>query len=50
VATESGELSGWYGGEWCQKYTKERFIDDFADLRDFFKKPPGDDQSRPAGE
>jgi hypothetical protein len=27
------ELGGWYSGEWRGKYTKERFIDDFADLR-----------------
>jgi hypothetical protein len=42
VAQESGELSGWYkgGGGWCEKYSKERCVDDFADLRDFFKKPP----------
>ena len=42
VAKESGELSGWYkgGGGWIEKYSKERFIDDFADLKDFFNKPP----------
>ena len=42
VATESGELSGWYkgGNGWCEKYSKERTIDDFADLKDFFNKPP----------
>lgn len=46
VATESGELSGWYkGGDgWCEKYAKERLIDDFADLKDFFNKPPDGDQ------
>lgn len=46
VAQESGELSGWYkgGGGWIEKYTKERFIDDFADLKDFFKKPPEGNQ------
>src|SRR5215472_18430786 len=26
-----GELGGWYSGEWHGKFTKERFIDDFAD-------------------
>jgi hypothetical protein len=42
VAEESGELSGWYkgGGGWIEKYSKERIIDDFADLKDFFKGPP----------
>src|SRR5438477_117995 len=42
VANESGELSGWYrGGDgWREKYSKERFIDDLADLKDFFIKPP----------
>ncbi|HNQ24327.1 MAG TPA: hypothetical protein PKK06_14670 [Phycisphaerae bacterium] len=46
VAKESGELSGWYRGEggWCEKHSKERFIDDFADLKDFFYKPPGRDE------
>ncbi|HEY1380577.1 MAG TPA: hypothetical protein VGF55_27495 [Gemmataceae bacterium] len=44
VATQSGELSGWYGGEWCEKYTKERFVDDLVDLKDFFDKPPDCDQ------
>lgn len=32
------ELAGWYSGEWRGKHTKERFIDDFADLRNFFDK------------
>jgi hypothetical protein len=31
-----GELAGWYAGEWNGKYTKERFVDDFSDLRKFF--------------
>lgn len=41
-AKESGELSGWYsgGGGWCEMYSKERFVDDFTDLNDFFNKPP----------
>jgi hypothetical protein len=35
VAKESGEMSGWYrgGGGWCETYSKERFVDDFADLK-----------------
>jgi len=28
-----GELCGWYMGEWSFKFTKERIVDDFADLR-----------------
>ncbi len=44
LTTETDGLSGLYGGEWCEKYSKERFIDDFADLKDFFKKPPHGDQ------
>jgi hypothetical protein len=32
-----GELCGWYMGEWIFKYSKERLVDDFADLR-----PPPD--------
>lgn len=40
IAKEFGELSGSYGGDWVAKYSKERFIDDFADLKDFLKKPP----------
>lgn len=38
-AAASGELSGWYsGGEgWCEEYSKERFVDDLADLKDFFR-------------
>ena len=44
LATESDGLSGLYGAEWCEKYTKERFIDDFDDLKDFFNKPPNSDQ------
>ena len=29
-----GELSGWYmgSGGWRARYSKERFVDDFADL------------------
>lgn len=27
------ELGGWFAGDWCKKYTKERFIDDFPDLK-----------------
>lgn len=44
VAKESGELSGWYGGGggWCEKYSKERFVDDFDDLKDFFKRKSSD--------
>jgi hypothetical protein len=41
VATESGELSGWYGGGdggWCERFSRERYIDDLADLKDFFKQ------------
>lgn len=32
VAYESGEMSGWYRGRggWREKYSKERFIDDFS--------------------
>ena len=46
VSRDSGELSGWYkgGGGWIEKYLKERFVDDFADLKDFFNRPPGGDQ------
>ncbi len=32
-----GELCGWFMGEWRFKYSKERVVDDFADLR----TPPG---------
>jgi hypothetical protein len=28
-----GEPAGWYSGEWNGKYTKERFVDNFSDLR-----------------
>lgn len=30
-----GELAGWYMGTegWREKYSKERFVDDFSDLR-----------------
>ena len=45
LATETDGLSGLYGGEWCKKYTKERFIDNFADLDHFFDKPLDSDQS-----
>jgi hypothetical protein len=46
VAKESGELSGWYrgGGGWCEKYSKERLIDDLADLKDFFNNLSTDNQ------
>jgi hypothetical protein len=28
-----GEMAGWYaGGTWIKEYSKERYIDDFADL------------------
>jgi len=30
------ELGGWFAGEWCKKYTKERFIDDFEHLDNYF--------------
>ena len=31
---KDGELAGWYAGDdWPMKYSKERFIDDFSDLR-----------------
>ena len=41
VAEKSGDLSGWYKGEggWCQKYSKTRVVDDFANLKGFFQKP-----------
>jgi hypothetical protein len=31
-----GELAGWYMGSdgWRAMYSKERFVDDFADLKD----------------
>jgi hypothetical protein len=45
LTTETDGLSGLYGGEWCQRYAKERFVDDLADLDDFFTKPPDGDQS-----
>jgi hypothetical protein len=45
LATATDGLSGLYGAEWCKKYTKERFIDYLADLKGFFNKPTGDDQS-----
>jgi hypothetical protein len=32
------ELAGWYAGtDWRAAYAKERFVDDNADLQDFFK-------------
>ncbi len=32
-----GELTGWYmGGEWISKYSQQRFVDDFGDLKGFF--------------
>ncbi len=27
------ELGGWYLGKWIEKYTKERYVDDTADLK-----------------
>ena len=36
LSTEGrSELAGWYMGSdgWCGKYSKERFVDDFSDLR-----------------
>jgi hypothetical protein len=41
VAKNFGELGGWYrgGGGWCEKYSSERWIDDFANLEHFFDKP-----------
>lgn len=30
------ELAGWFAGECCKKYTKERFIDDYTHLDNFF--------------
>lgn len=47
-----GELSGWYmGGEdgWRAKYSKERFIDDNADLDDFFTRDPNQDKTNDTG-
>ena len=46
LATETDGLSGWYGGGggWCEKYTKERFVDDLADLKGFFDRPSDADQ------
>lgn len=43
LSTEGlSELAGWYKGAngWIEEYSKERFVDDFADLRDFFTNPP----------
>ena len=31
-----GELSGWFMGQWRAQYSKERFVDDCADLENFF--------------
>jgi hypothetical protein len=31
-----GELAGWYIGDWRALYSKERFVDDSADLVGFF--------------
>ena len=38
-----GELSGWYKGTdgWTEKYSKERYYDDFSDLDHFFDPPKG---------
>jgi hypothetical protein len=44
LAKATDGLSGLYGAEWCEKYTKERYIDDLADLKDFFNKPVDGDQ------
>lgn len=44
LITETDGLSGLYGGEWCEKYTNERFVDDLANLKDFFSKPAEGDQ------
>ncbi len=44
LAAETDGLSGLYGGEWCKKYTKERFFDDFAHLDNFFDKSADSDQ------
>lgn len=46
LTTSSGELSGWYGGGggWCDRYSRERFVDDFADLKDFFNKQADGDR------
>jgi hypothetical protein len=31
-----GELAGWFAGnEWKSKYSRQRYIDDFEDLKDF---------------
>jgi len=32
-----GELTGWMGGDgWTSKYSQQRFINDFEDLKHFF--------------
>lgn len=28
-----GELGGWYMGSWRELYSKERYVDDFSDLK-----------------
>ena len=34
-----GELAGWLGGDgWIAKYSQQRFINDFEDLKGFFDK------------
>ncbi|NNM87188.1 MAG: hypothetical protein HKL95_01580 [Phycisphaerae bacterium] len=45
VAMETGEMSGLYqGGDgWCEKYSKERYVNDVADLEHFFDVPPDDE-------
>jgi hypothetical protein len=48
LVTATDGLSGLYGAEWCKKYTKERFIDNLADLKGLFDKPPKGDRSRTA--
>jgi hypothetical protein len=47
VADGHGELSGWYRGSggWCEKYSGERFVNDFSDLENFFDKPSDRDQT-----
>lgn len=29
----SGELSGWYSGQWISEYSNERFVDDFPNIK-----------------
>ncbi|KAB2929943.1 MAG: hypothetical protein F9K24_18090 [Leptonema illini] len=41
AAKGHGELGGWYAGSgdgaWIPKYSNERHVDEFADLKDFFE-------------